>query len=94
MSDIFIHLPSIQQKSNNEEYNGTHNSCPESLNREFVRKNISQNWKAYHQLDDIITKLGEVVYLLFVHHGGMTRATDVPEGDAWRNVLIHMAMLG
>ena len=71
MSDIFIYLQSIQPKSNDQEYKSNYNSYPEGLKGKFVRKNISQSWKAYHQLDDIITKLGEVVYLLFIHHGNI-----------------------
>ncbi len=78
MSDIFIYLQSIQQKSNDKEYKSNYNSYPQGLKGKFIRKNISQNWKAYHQLDDIITKLRHVVYLFLVHHVDIRRAMGVP----------------
>ena len=45
-----------------------------------LMENLSEstfpNGKAYHQLEDIITKLREVVYLLLVQHGNIKRAID------------------
>jgi len=93
MSVIFIYLPSIQQETNDKEYHGNYNPYPESLYGEFIRKHISQNWKAYHQLDNIITKLGKVVYLLLVHHGDLMIATDVPWNSGQCKPLINSMLL-
>ncbi len=53
-------------------------SSGKGLDGKFIRKNISYNRKAYHQLDDIITKLGEVVYLLLFHHEVKIIAMEMP----------------
>lgn len=68
MSDILIYLHVIKQNSSYKEYNSNQNPCCDNLNRKFLRKNITDNWNANHQLAHIITELGNVVYLFLIHH--------------------------
>lgn len=78
MSDIVVYLQAIHQESNDNKCEGNQNSYPKSFKGKFFRKNISQNRKSNHQFKNIITELGEVVYLFLLQHGIIDRAMVVP----------------
>ena len=79
MFDIFIHLHSINEQPHNKESTRRYQSNPEGMFGRLIRYKVTDNHKSHHELAYIIVILGEVVYLLFVHHEDIMRATDVPE---------------
>jgi len=91
---IFSDLHFIYEMANHEKYYSSRESYPQCVQRRFIRHEIAHDSNTHDELAYIIAILGEVVYLLFIHHGDMIRATDVPEGGGWRNVLIYLGMSG
>jgi len=75
---IITHLHAVYNKTYNKQYYRCNKSNPQCSPRELVGYNVSDNCKPYYELAYIIAILGEVVYLLIVHHTDVMRATDVP----------------
>lgn len=76
---ILLHLQSIQQMSKDQKNQCRPQPYPQGLQRKVFRYKIADNGKSHYKLAHIITILGEVVYLLFVHHDDVRKAMDVPE---------------
>ena len=74
---IFVHL-SVKQMPEDQENQSNYKPYPQGLQRELVGYKISDDCNPHHELAYIIAILGEVVYLLFVHHEDVRKATDVP----------------
>ena len=77
MSVIIVHLP-VKQMPEGQKNQCNHKPYPQGLQRELVGYEVSDDCNSHHKLTYIIAILGEVVYLLFVHHKDAIRATDVP----------------
>lgn len=79
MFDIFVHLHPINDESGSEKYAHTNCSHQKCVYGKFVRYKVANNCNSHNKFPYIIAILGEIVYLLFVYHVNVKRATDVPE---------------
>jgi len=77
---ILVYLQSIKQMPKYQKNQCTYKPYPQGLQRELIGYKISNDCKTHYKFTYIITILGEIVYLLFVHHEDIKRAMDVPEG--------------
>jgi len=79
MFDIFIHLHSINKKSYDKKGTGCTQSNSDSLQREPVRYQVTNNHKSHCKLTYIVAILGEVVYLFLIYHEDDMIAMMMPE---------------
>ena len=73
---IFVHLP-VKQMPEGQKNQCNHKPYPQGLQRELVGYEVSDDGNSHYKLAYIIAILGEVVYLLFVHHKDVSKATGV-----------------
>ena len=68
MFDIVIYLHSVNKKTYDKKYTSSNESYPEVMVRELIGYDVSYDCNTHYQLTYIITILGNVVYLFFIHH--------------------------
>lgn len=76
---IVINLHYINNKSCDKEEHYSNKSYPQRMFRKLIRNKVSYYRKTHYKFVHIITILGEVVYLLFVHHIELVIAMNVPD---------------